>query len=154
MEAGSLFTAHASNMLVTLYCTLVVILWFLIVIYIARLSTMSDPSTPSSSSPRVLLISTRKRVMLSSPHYGIPRFLCLFSDVVLSTLTWIHLSPISFLMNSIICLCFSMFSILNVLSVCFIIGFLDFKENCNFWIHRGFLLLIFGIAFFVLLFFF
>ena len=42
-------------------------LWFLVVIYIARSFAKSYPSTPFLSSPKILLMATRKRVTLSTP---------------------------------------------------------------------------------------
>ena len=59
-----LSTVHASSLLVTPCRALVAILWFLVVMYIARSSVKSDPSTPFPNSPNIPLIVTRKRVTL------------------------------------------------------------------------------------------
>ena len=55
-----------------------------------------------SSSPNIPLIAIRKRVILSTPSCGIPKSECLFCEMDPPTLILIHLSLISFLMNSII----------------------------------------------------
>ena len=73
--------------------------------YIARSSAKSDPSTPFSSSPNIPLIAIRKRVTLITPPCDTSKSVCLFCEMGPHTLTLIHLSPISSLMNSVI-LCF------------------------------------------------
>ena len=55
-KVSSLTTSHAFNLL-TPCSALVAILWFLVAIYIVRLSAKSDLSTPF---PRISLIATRK----------------------------------------------------------------------------------------------
>ena len=57
-----LSAAHASKLLVTPCNTLEASLWFFVVMYIARSSAKSVPSTPFLSYPNILLIATRKRV--------------------------------------------------------------------------------------------
>ena len=54
-----LSAAHASNLLVTLCNALDAILWLLVVMYIARLSAKSDPSTLFPSFPNIDLIATK-----------------------------------------------------------------------------------------------
>ena len=94
---------------------LVTILWFLVVIYFARSSAKCNPFP---SSPNIPLITTRKRVMLSTPSYWILSSVYLLSDVVPSTLTLIYLSLISFLMNSIICPVFLCSLVVCMVSFC------------------------------------
>ena len=66
-EADPLSTAYPCNLLVTACSALIVTLWFLIVICIARLSAKSDPSTVFTSCPKVPLIATKKWITLSTP---------------------------------------------------------------------------------------
>ena len=71
----------------------------LLVMYIAKSSANSDPSTTFPNSPKMPYIVTRKRVTLNTPPCGIPKSVCLFCDVVPLTLThsnqslfhWIHM---------------------------------------------------------------
>ena len=113
-----LFCVHA-YLLVTSCNGLDATLWLLVVIYIARSSAKRDPSTPFHSSPNIPLIATRKRVTLSTLPCGISKSACLFCGKDPCTLTLIHLSPISSLMNSIILPCIPMFSsCLSVFSLC------------------------------------
>ena len=65
-NVSPLLVDHASNLFSTPCNVLVVTLWFLVIIYIARSSAKYDPFAPFSSSPRMLLISSRKRVTLST----------------------------------------------------------------------------------------
>ena len=64
-----LSAAHASNLLFSHYNALVATLWFLVVMYFARSSAKSDPSTPF---PNIPLIVTRKKVTLCTLSCGIP----------------------------------------------------------------------------------
>ena len=78
--------------------------------YIARSSAKSDSSTPFHSSSNIPLIVTRKRVTLSTLPCGIPKSVCLLCEMYPSTLTLIHLLPISSQVNCIILPCIPMFS--------------------------------------------
>ena len=82
------------NLLVNPCSALVAILWFLVVIYIARWFAKSDSSPSFPSSPRMLLIVTRKRFTPSTSSCKIPNCVCLFYDVDPSTFTLIHQSLI------------------------------------------------------------
>ena len=90
-KVSPLSGAYAFNLLVTACSALAVTLCFFIVIYIARSSAKSDLSTPFSSSPRMALIATRKRVIICIPHCEIRMSVCLFCEVHPPTLTFIHL---------------------------------------------------------------
>ena len=106
-KISSFSAAHPSNLLIIPCNALEATLWYLVVMYIARLSAKGDSSTPL---PNILLIATRKRVMLSIPPCQISRSVCLLCETDPHTFTLIHLSLISYVMNSIILPCIPMFS--------------------------------------------
>ena len=118
-KVSSLFTAHACNLLIAPCSSLVATLCFLVVIYITRSSAKSDSSTPFPNSSRMLLIATRKQILLSTPFYVT---LCLSVSCGSSTLTLVYLLIIIFLMKS----SFSYISIFsNCLNVLFLLNLLE-----------------------------
>ena len=72
---------------------------------------------PFPSFLKILLISTKKRITLSTSPFRISRFICLLNNVVSPILSLIHL----------------LFSSSNVFSVDFVLGFLHVKEDCSFF---------------------
>ena len=109
--------------------------------HIAKSSAKIDPFTPFPNSPNILLITTRKRVTLRTPPCGILKSVCLLCEMDLPTLSLIHLSLISFLMNFIIVPCIPMFFHLFkcILSVDFVISYINIEDCCRFLLSPDFL---------------